>query len=303
MAVEEKITEEQAEAALHQLATGVQDEEEVAPQEAQAGPEPSVDESGAPEATPTEEVEPGAVVEPEAPPAEPVEAAPVPDVQGIEKRYNEQLEAVQLRNAENARIQSDRYLRKSTAGDKLAQLLEAAQTDAGVSPDDARRVLAEYRGTLNPASAGYEAPASVAPPPPQAAVEDQLMTANAFLNEKSMTQDEAGEFKTWIQTESTKVMSPAEQAVSHQSLDGFLRLAHHHWQSGLKAQEAQTKRDNTVGAVRSVQATQRAAAKAAAPRATAPRTQPAGPAQTVDVKKLTPDDIGALLRQSVEQYS
>ena len=62
MSDEEKVTDEQAEAALQQLATGVS-EEEVEPQEVQAGPEPSVDESGAPVAAPAEEGEPAAVPE------------------------------------------------------------------------------------------------------------------------------------------------------------------------------------------------------------------------------------------------
>jgi hypothetical protein len=105
-----------------------------------------------------------------------------------------------------------------------------------------------------------------------------------------------------MQTEAASTMSPAEQAVAGESLGGFLRLAHLRWNESMAAKAKEVKRDDAVAAVRVVQRTQRAAARASASTTAAPRKQPAPSNQEVDITKLTKDDIAALVRQSVEQY-
>jgi hypothetical protein len=72
----------------------------------------------------------------------------------------------------------------------------------------------------------------------------------------------------------------------------------------MREQEKQETRDDAIGAVKSVQRTQRKAAQAASVSTSAPKKQPAGASDgTVDVSKLTNDEISTLVRQSVTQYT
>jgi len=295
---QEEVTEEQAGEALQQLTLqGLESEDEL---------DEPVAEPSAPAETATEQ-EPQETVQAQ----EEVTEDAGDDVESLrkrneelesatkeaEKRFNERLEALKQRTSSNEQILRDRYLRKSTVADKALKVLRATRSDAGVSEAEVDQAIREMEGTLNPASASY------APPEPSPmANEDQALVLNSFLNEQGMTVAEAEEFGKWVSGEATTAMSPAEQAVASQSLDGFLRLAHTRWQQSVHDKEKESKRDDAVGAVRAVQRTQREAARAASSAPVAPKKQPASPVTETDVSKLTPDDISALLRQSVEQY-
>lgn len=281
----EQVTEEQAQEALQQLKFTDVEEEAQAEETVEEQPaEETVElEAGTEETTPSEEEPPEEVEEPQ-----PDEA---------EVRFKAKLDALHQRNQESDRIQNDRYLRKATSHDNLLRMLKATRSEAGASEADVDRLISEAEGTMHPASASYVAPAQA----PEAR-EDQALVLNSFLNEKAMTMEAAQEFGNWVRSDAATVMSAAEQAVAGQSLDGFLRLAHTRWQQGVSSQEKDNKRSDAVGAVRSIKRTQRAAAKAASAKTTAPRKQPAGTKTAIDTSKLTKNDISELLRQSVEQY-
>ena len=284
----EKVTEEQAAVAYAQIRGDAPLPEEV------------VAEEPAPVEAPAEEAP-----KDEAAPVEAAPEAPTDDVESLkarlteaekrveerEKSHTDRLAALQARFSTNERILRDRFLRKSTATDKALRVLKAAKSEAGVDPTEADKVIAELESTMHPASATY------APPP--AAVEDQTLVLNSFLNEKGMDWNEADQFGKWMNAEARTVLTPAEQAVANESIEGFLHIAHNRW----KATEAAKlqKHTDAVAAVKSVQRIQREAARAAAP-ATAPKKQPAARSDEADVSKLTPNDISALLRKTVEQY-
>jgi hypothetical protein len=118
-----------------------------------------------------------------------------------------------------------------------------------------------------------------------------------------MDGSEADQFGKWIRSEGSSALSLPEQAVANESLDGFLRIAHNRWRSAASAQSKQQKVDDAVAAVKSVQRTQRQTARAAEVSGGAPKKQPTKTSEEVDVKKLTQNDISALLRQSWEQYT
>jgi hypothetical protein len=295
----EKITEEQANAAFQQLAHP--DESESA-QVTTAAPEPPAAEAPAAEtvqaeAAVTEGAE-GAVVESD-------------DLVSLKKRLDDseargkqieeqanlRTQALQQRQAESERILRDRYIRKATVADKALKTLRASRSEQGVPEADVDRVISELESTMHPSSASY-----VPPETRTATTEDQALVLNSFLNEKGMTGAEADEFGTWMRTEAVKVLSPREQELPRESLDGFLRIAHNRWQEGVRESVKETKRSDAVVAVQSVQRVQREAAKAASASPTGPRKQPAGKAETIDVAKLTRDDVSALLKQSVEQF-
>jgi len=289
----EKITDEQVAAAFAQVRGEVPPTEAV---EEEVAPAP--DEAPAKEAPKEEAKE-------EAAPVEAASETPSDDVESLkarlaesEKRIEERekqaearLAALQARHATNEHILRDRFLRKSTATDKALRVLKAAKTEAGVDQAEADRVIAELESTMHPASATY------APTP--ATTEDQTLVLNSFLNEKGMDYTEADRFGKWVTAEARTVLTPAEQAVANESLDGFLHIAHNRW----KATEAAKlqKQTDAVAAVRSVQRVQREVARAAAP-ASAPKKQPTAPSDEVDVSKFTPNDISTLLRKTVESY-
>lgn len=292
---EQKVTEEDAAQALQQLA-GVESE---TPQQEETAPEPSPEE--------TQKAEPVAEE------TETVEAAE-DDLESLktrltqfeeeatekEKRFEERLAASQKRFSENEQILRDRFLRKANTADRALQILRQAKTGDGVSQEEVDSAIREIEGTMNPQSASYVPPQATQPQPQ--ATEDQALVLNAFLNEKGFTEHEATEFGNWIQTEAPNKMTLAEQNVANQSVDGFLRIAHGRWQEGVREKDKQTKRDDAVGAVRGVKEVQRQAARAASSAPKAPRKQPAAEADEIDVKKLTKDDVSALIRQTVEQY-
>jgi hypothetical protein len=292
----EKVTEDEASEALHQLVHGVSDEEDE--QVEVTEPEPSGE--------PVEAAEPGAE---EVAVEDAVEVAD-DDLESLrtrneeltagakeaEEQFNAKVEALQGRNASSEKILRDRLLQKATVVDKARKALEASRSENGIAESEVDQIIQEIRGTLNPGSTNY------APPEPQpVASEDHELILNSFLNEQGMTRKQADEFGTWIQTEAATSMSQREQAVAGDSIDGFLRLAHGRWREGVQEKEKE-KRSDAVGAVRSVQRTQRAAAKAASASPTAPKKQTAGTGAGTDEAKLTKDDVSALLRQSVEQY-
>lgn len=296
----EEITEDQANEALQQLVH--KNESEAAVESAETAEEQPV-EVEAVVADDTEQVQEEQAVEVAEPEGDDIESLRrraeelEVKVKEEEERFQKRLEALQQRNAANEQILRDRYLRKSTIADKALRTLKATKSETGVSEADVDAVVRELEGTMHPDSASY-----VPPEPSGAATEDQALVLNSFLNEKGMTTDEADQFGNWIRTEASTAMSPAEQAVANQSIDGFLRLAHNRWQQGIRESEKQAKHSDAVGAVRSVQRTQREAARAASAPTAAPKKQPVERAKEIDVSKLTKDDVAALLRQSVEQY-
>lgn len=302
MAQVQKVTEEQAAEALKGLFAQNSDEEIPAP--APATPEPS-------EPKPAEPV----VQEPPAEtPAPEQEVSQSDDVESLKKRLADseaakeqiakdaaaRVEAIRTRTSQNESILRERYLRKATVTDKALRALKAARSETGIEKAEVDRTIAEIEGTLNPNSAQYAAPVTE----PGAVLEDQALTLNSFLNEKGLSASEADAFGNWMKTEASKALSPMEQAIAGRDLDGFLRLAHTRFVDS-QSQQSRQRRDEAVGAVRSVQITQREAARAASSTPAAPRKTPAGPKTELtaaDYKKFTKDDVSTLLRQSVEQY-
>ena len=156
----QKVTDEQAETALHQLLHAdttddggenpvVQEEQAAAPAETPA--EPTVDLS----AEPTEQ-----------------EAAPSDDVASLQARIKTLTDqqaadkqraadiqaATQRRYAQSEQILRDRYLRKASVTDNALKILRSVRTESGVSEADVDRVIREMEGTMNPASASYVPP-------------------------------------------------------------------------------------------------------------------------------------------------
>lgn len=306
-----KITEEQAAAALKEVLGSHLDENE---QPQTTSIEIPVAETPAPaaaaEPAPAEAVTAGAA-------EEPAEEAPAveDDVESLRKRLadreaedaerkkldDSRWKAMSDRAAENERILRERLLRKSAAADRARQILERSKTQEGVTQEEVDRVIQDIQGTLNPASANY------VPPTVQAEEnEDKAIVLNRFLNEKNMTIEDQEEFGKWIQNEGGKVLTPAEQAVAYQSLDGFLRLAHRSWQETTREAVRATQRAETVNAVKSIQKTQKEAARAASAPAAAPRKQPIAGSKELNLHKLPQKErdaaISALVRASVEQY-
>ena len=296
-----KITEDQAADALRTLVTQ-------AAADGPNAPEPEVP-------TPAEPAPAAPAVE--EPPAESTEAlqpqeAASDDLDSLKKRLadaeaareqlrkesDERTQAIQSRFAQNESILRERYLKKATVTDRALKVLRASRTQEGVPEADVDGLIREIESTMNPNSANYN-PAVI---PQPAATEDQAITLNNFLNEKAMSNNEAESFAKWIRSDATTALSPIEQAVATRDLDGFLRLAHVRYQESERIKSQQQRRDEAVGAVRSVQITQRQAAKAASSVPSAPKKTPAGPAREIDVRKMTKDDVSQLLRQSVEMY-
>ena len=299
----EKVTEAQAADALRALVdmnNQTDDEPEVAAQSEQE-----------PEAAPAA-AEPTAAEEP----AEPVAAqAEGDDVASLKKRletadterqkererFEARWKAIQERNVANERILRDRYIRKSTAVDRALKTLKATRTDSGVAEAEVDRVIAEIESTMNPQSASY-----VPPEPSAAAREDQAIVLNSFLNDRGMDTEEAEEFGKWMRSEAPTILTPFEQDVARESLNGFLQIAHTRWQQGMRDKDKQTRRNDAVEAVRTVQRVQKEAAKAASGAGAAPRKQPTASKAEPDWKKMSKDErndwVALLLKQSVEQY-
>ena len=263
-----KVTEEQANEALQQLLQDVHGEG--------APSEPTQTQEAAPEPSPAVEVaapEPGA--------AEPTPEPEPDDITSLKKRLEEyeaqvaekeklheaRWKAFQDRASQNEQILRDRYLRKASTADRALRVLKATRTEQGIPEAEVDGVIRDIEGTMNPASASY-----VPPAPSPAATEEQAIILNGFLNEKGMTMEEANEFGTWVRSEGATKLTPREQAVAEQSLDGFLRIAHGRWQEGQRESTKQTTRSNAVEAVKSVQRTQREAAKAASIHPRLPRS-------------------------------
>jgi hypothetical protein len=293
----EKITQEQAEAALSSL-TG--ETPEPSPVVETAAPEPSVAEVAA---------------EPVA--EEPTAGEPeVDDVTSLKKRledyeakvaekeklHESRWKAFQDRASQNEQILRERYLRKSSTADRALKILKATRSEQGVPETDVDTVIREIESTMNPQSASY------APPPqPTGATEDQAITLNAFLNEKGMTAEEANEFGNWVRSEGAAKLTHREQAVAEQSLDGFLRIAHNRYAQDMSEQEKQSKRNDAVEAVKSVQRTQKDAARAASSAPTAPRKSVStSGGKSIDIHKMPENErnefLSDLIRRSAEEY-
>ena len=300
----EKITEERAAEALQQLTVEDLGEQETPVEVVEQSTEPV-------ETAPVEAKEGDAKKETgEKTATETVKAAAEDDVASLktrledaeksakerEEHFTERHKASQERHAESTRILQDRYIRKSTAADRALKIIEAAQTDTGVDPVEAKRVVEELKSTMHPESASY------APPVQRAeAVEDQQVVINSFLNEKDMTVAEGDKFGLWIKTESHNIMSPIEQAKAHTDLDGFLRFAHISWKEDVDKKNDKQVGD-AVGAVKAVKQVQKAAARAASATTTAPKKQVVTKSTGTDVKKLTDNDVSALFKASVEEH-
>ena len=297
---ETEVTEEQAEAALQQLVDV--DGSGYAEPEGQPVPE-----------EPLAEAEP--VVEATEETQEVAEVAP-DDLESLQQRlvemetnaerqqtnFDARLQALQHRNNESEQILREKHLRKSTVADNALKVLQSTRSADGASEADVDRAISELSGTMNPASPSY-----VAPPAQnnQPGLEDQRLDVNRFLTEKGMTLEDEEKFGTWVQNEGAKTMTPSQQALAGASIPAFLHVAHSLWERDdrQKAKETEEVRSDAVGAVKSVQRTQRQAARAATPSGGAPIKQPAGSkGGGLDVSKLTPDDISELVRQSVTQY-
>jgi len=221
-----------------------------------------------------------------------------------DKRAQARIEAIKQRESQSGRILRERMLRKSTVADKALKILRQSRSSEGVPESEVDRLISEIESTMNPASANYA-------PPEQyqqqhgggAASEDQVLVLNDFLNERGMTSEEAEEFGKWIRNEAATTMSPTEQAVAQESLNGFLHLAHARWNEVLQRKQQQTKAD-AVSAVKSVQRTQREVARAAATPTTAPqKTSVKAATQEIDASKLTEAQVAELIKQSVKQYT
>ena len=293
----EKVSLEQANAALQQL-TRVEGESETQT-EVQKTAEPSVAEAQPIETAP--DVPPAEVAEDDLESLrrrnEELEAS----AKSSEEKYTSQVNALKQRNRASEQILRDRYLRKSTSTDKALNMLRATRSENGASDADIVSTIREIEGTMNPESASYVAPTVVAPP--RATQEDQALVLNSFLNDQGMTIEESDVFGQWIRTEAPTAMPQSEQDVAEESLGGFLRLAHARWQQGVVEKDNAIKRNDAVGAVKSVQRTQKEAARAASSTPAAPKKQSVADSPVeVDVSKLTPGNISDLVRQSVEQY-
>lgn len=301
--VEGRVTEEQANAALTALLA--QSKENPDGPEQPLEPPPTEAPAGGTEETPKEPAGEGAEPAPE-------EAAASDDVESLKKRLatalaekeqvrkeaESRVEAVARRHQQNEEIIRARLLRKSTVADRALEILRKTRSEQGVPETEVDRVIAEIQSTMNPASSGY-APL----PPEQVAVnEDQAIVLNNFLNEKAMSETEAEAFAKWMKEEAAGVLSPLEQAVASRDLDGFLRLAHGRFHDGLVQKSKEQQRSDAVGAVKSVQRTQREAARAATAPVASPTKRTSAPAG-IDTKKLTKEDISKLLQMSVEQES
>jgi hypothetical protein len=299
MSEPEKVTDEQAVQALHQLA-GLESEPEAATVVTPAEPAAAVEAAPAAPA-PEPEVTAEATPEPESDDVESLKkrlADKDAEIQAVNKRATERAEAIQRRYAANEQILRDRLLRKSTVADKAHKILKASRTESGVPEAEVDGVIREIEGTMNPASASYSPPSASAEVP-----EDQAMVLNNFLNEKGISGEEEAEFGKWMRGDAATALSEAEQNVARRGdVDGFLRIAYPRFLEGQREKDKQQRRDDAVEAARSVQRTQREAARAASPTAAAPRKQPAAQQQEVDVKKLTKEDISSLVKQSFEQY-
>lgn len=293
------VTDDQASEALRALLGQTEEEPGTVNESQEQPPEPEQPPVGDP---PADDDAAEAIAEPDSDDVESLKAR-LSDLETkfgeTEKTYRAKLEAVTTRSAQNEQVLRDRYLRKASATDNALKVLRSARTDAGVSEQDVDRVLRELESTMNPASTSYAPPET---PGRAVATEDQALVMNNFLNERGMTVDEAEAFGKWITAEATTAMHPAELAVAASSLDGFLRLAHNRYVTAAADKEKQTKRSDVVGAVRSVQNTQRQALRAGSASPAAPRKQPTGARQELDVAKLTKDDVSELLRMSVQQY-
>lgn len=117
-----------------------------------------------------------------------------------------------------------------------------------------------------------------------------------------MTAEEADKFGKWMQGEAVTALTPQEQAVAEQSLDGFLRLAHMRWQTGVRETDASNQKRETdaAAAVKAAQRIQRDAGRAASAPSTAPKKQPTT-AKHADLNKLSKNDISELMKRSVEE--
>jgi hypothetical protein len=302
MATEQKVTEEQAGEALRALMTNTPMKDLSAPETTE--PEPAAESTPAPAPVESEPATEPAEVE--------ASAAEVPsdDVESLRKRLKEvedtresaikaasdRTEAIQSRSRQNETILRERLLKKSSAVDRALKTLKQARSSEGVPEAEVDRIIAEIQATMNPQSASY----TPVPEPPTYSQEDAAIVLNDFLNEKGMSNAESDKFGSWMRTEASESLSQAEQAIANRDLDGFLRVAYNRFNESARTKESQ--RNETVAAVKSVQRTQREAARAASSSPTAPRKQPTGANNEIDVKKLTHEDVDKLLRMSVEQY-
>lgn len=305
MAQEEKVTEAQAADALRALVAEAHSDEPEATVETPA-PEPKAVDEPEPPAVETQTDEPAA------------EAASPPETDDVaslkkrledaeaeskkrEERFEARWKAIQERSAANERVLRDKYIRKSTTVDRALKTLKATRTADGVPETEVDRVIAEIESTMNPQSASYVPPVASAPDQ-----EDQIVTLNEFLNEKGMTQADAEEFGRWIKGDGATVLSAREQDIARRDIDGFLRIAHVRWQEGMREKDKETRRNDAVEAVRTVQRTQKAAARASSGAGAAPRKQPTAASASIDLSKMSKEDrhawVSSLLKQSIEQY-
>lgn len=303
----QKVTEDQAAEALKALVAQTGDEDEAAP--AASEPEPAAEEAPA---APAQEEPAEAPAEGEQAPAQETASD---DVESLRKRLQdaeagreaaikeERDRAIAMRDrfAQNETILRNRFLKKANVTAQALKVLRQSRSESGVPQEEVDRTIREIEATMNPSSPSYA--------PPEEEVgnvnEDQAIVLNNFLNEKAMSASEAEAFAKWMKTEAATDMSPVDQAVARRDLDGFLRLAHSTFLAGQSEKSKQQKRQDAVGAVRGVQITQRAAARAASAVPSAPKKIPTGPKTTLspdDYRKFTHDDISTLLKQSVEQY-
>lgn len=309
----EKITEAQAAEALKQVLGSNLDENEHPQETTVSAPTPAEPPAETEAAAPPETAETAEVTETET--AAPSEEPESDDVESLKKRlaereaadaerekaYEARERAIEQRAVENERILRERLLRKSAAADRARQILERSKTQEGVTQEEVDRVIQDIQGTLNPASANYVPPAVQAE-----SNEDAVITLNRFLNEKKISHEEQEEFGRWIQGEGSRLLTSSEQAVAHQSLDGFLRIAHQRWKDTASEKVVAAQRAETVNAVKSIQKTQKEAARAASAPSAAPKKQPIASPKELNLHKLPQKErdeaISALVRASVEQY-
>lgn len=311
MADIENPTDEQATAALEQLSArdlspdGDQELNDQGLLEPPAEEQPKV-EAGAGDDQPpeTEGTEAGEPQE-----DDPVAIAVKEAEERLTSRFEDQRKVDRERSSQNEKILRDRILRHGSANSQARELLETALKDPdGFTREAAERVVAQLRGSVNPQSSSFE-PAPAATPSGSfneaEAREDQALALNTFLNDVGLSKDEQDEFGKWVTSEGRTALSEREQAVAGVDLGAYLTIAHNRWTASRNTQKAEAKRSATTDAVRAVQRVQKAAARAGAPASSTRKpaaSAAAARAGTIDIAKLTPNDVSKLVRESAERH-
>lgn len=200
------------------------------------------------------------------------------------KRYEEQLAAVTERSNQSLETVRRKALRYASERDKARQVLEKALSADGVDKAEAERLLNEIRAGYNPESANY-APA----PEPERGGDDRDLLVNQFLIDRRFTNEEAESFAAYLRNPAN--LTPADARI--QDVYSLLSVVEPRWRTSSKTAE---KPDDTVRAVKTVQAVQRRAAKAAAAGAGASKTNVGKRASQNKSPRLSDGDLTSAIQ-------